>query len=165
MDANRKPLAIGIGVVGLLALVLAFWFTRGGENNANAPEGTYWICSNPQCKNEFNLSIADVSDHHRKHYGEPITCPKCGQRAIPADKCPHCKQLFPAGRGLAKCPKCGKDLTAPPPASSRGSSGDQRDAAVRLDDQRRRSGDVELLHAEPHGPPRIHDVNRHPADG
>jgi hypothetical protein len=106
----KRNVAIAVVAVGLIALGVALWNMRSGGNTPNAPEGTFWICSNDQCKHEFNLSVSEVADHHKKHYGEPIPCPKCKSRSIPAERCPHCKKLVPKGRGVAKCPYCAKPL-------------------------------------------------------
>src|SRR5688572_23124833 len=110
----KKNVAIGLAAVGLIALVVVFWRTREGENTPNAPDGTFWICSNDQCKHEFNLSVADLADHHEKHYGEPVPCPKCKKPAVRAEQCPHCKKILATGRGVVKCPSCGKALYEAP---------------------------------------------------
>jgi hypothetical protein len=166
MNFGKKEIILS-AVVAVLLVVAAVAMFRRPANNENFPEGTWWICTKADCKHTFNLSIKEIGKHHQEHYGEPIPCPKCKSPAVRADKCPHCGNVFAAERNLLKCPKCGKDLTAPPPSSRRPPVPllDDPDAAVRLDDQRRRPVDVELLHTVLHGPPRIDDLERHPGDG
>ncbi|MEX2215929.1 MAG: hypothetical protein WD768_17590, partial [Phycisphaeraceae bacterium] len=103
-----------LSVAALLILGAFFIYNSGGEghgdNNANFPDGTYWICSKPDCKHEFNLSMKALSDHHEHHYGDPIPCPKCGTAgAVPASLCPHCRKIYRTSTSSTVCPHCQKD--------------------------------------------------------
>jgi hypothetical protein len=74
-------------IVGCLIAAAAVFFRPGGgtshgENNANFPDGTFWICDNPQCGEQFTLTMKQLDEHHAKHYGEPLPCPKCGKTHV-----------------------------------------------------------------------------------
>jgi hypothetical protein len=94
-------------VVATAALVGVLWNLRGSENTPEQPEGTHWLCGNTSCKHEFGLSIAQLGEHHQKHYNQPVPCPKCGQgQTVRATKCPTCSRLYPQVRGGSPCPYC-----------------------------------------------------------
>lgn len=95
-------------IVATVVAVAAFAWMRDSASTVNAPEGTWWLCTNDQCKHEFNLTLNQVSDHHARNYGQPVPCPKCQTRAARAEKCPHCGKLYPQTRGRMICPFCKK---------------------------------------------------------
>lgn len=107
MTERQKQISIGAGAMLVVLTGVVYWFWRPA-NNVNAPRGVWWICSNEQCKNEFSMTMAEFSDHHAKHYGQPVTCPKCKSVAIKADKCPSCGKVFFMQRSNNRCPSCGK---------------------------------------------------------
>ena len=97
---------IGGGAVLVIGILFVAWKYHPA-NNADFPNGTWWICENPACKNEFSMTTTQISDWHVKHYGEPMPCPKCGEHhIIRAFKCQKCSTVFPA-EGARVCPKCG----------------------------------------------------------
>ena len=105
-----KGIVIGAAV---LVAVLAWWLYEPA-NNANFPEGTDWLCTNPRCNTAFNLSMKQLAAYNEKHVGEPIKCPKCGTAAVRAEKCQHCGKVYPMPRDAAhRCPFCGKDNGVP----------------------------------------------------
>ena len=110
MTDRQKQISVGAGVIIVIAIGLFAWFHRPA-NNANAPRGVWWICTNDQCKNEFSMTMAEFSDHHAKHYGQPVRCPKCNSVAIKADKCPSCGKVFVMMRNSNICPSCGKPVS------------------------------------------------------
>jgi hypothetical protein len=97
--------------VGVAVLVWAMWRP---ENNANFPEGTDWVCTNKTCGNHFKLTMKELGEHHKAHYGQLPKCPKCGKDAVRASVCSSCGKVFPQGRGMAACPYCGKPFAASP---------------------------------------------------
>lgn len=102
------------GVVGAVVLIaVGGWMLYRPANNENFPEGVQYLCVNPACKTAFTMTVHEVGEHHRLHYGEPIPCPKCKQPALRATKCPSCGKVFPQSRGESVCPFCQKPL---PPA-------------------------------------------------
>ena len=107
MKLNRKEWLL-LGVVVLLCAVAAFAIFRRPAADQNFPDGTWWVCTNDGCKNEFNLSIGELADHHKQHYGEPVKCPKCKAEALQARKCTACGKVAVQRLGTAKCPACGK---------------------------------------------------------
>jgi rubrerythrin len=107
MTQRQKQISTAAITLTVIITGISFWFWRPA-NNVNAPRGTWWICKNPTCKNEFSLTMAQFSEHHEKHYGQPVTCPKCHTEAIKADKCPSCGKVFVMQRNTNKCPACGK---------------------------------------------------------
>jgi len=72
MKFGKKEAILTAVVVALCGLVV-FLGLRRSRTDQNFPEGTWWICTNKDCKHEFNLSIQAVSDHHKAHYGAPST--------------------------------------------------------------------------------------------
>jgi hypothetical protein len=112
---KKQKLTYGAVIVVIVGAVLTVWAMRGQPNNANFPEGTDWLCLNPACKNHFKLTMHELGEHHRLHYGQPVPCPKCGQRADRAEVCKSCGKVFQQMRGMTNCPYCGKPL-APPAA-------------------------------------------------
>ena len=107
MNQRQKQITMGAAAAIVVLTGIVYWFWRP-SNNVNAPRGVWWICTNDQCRNEFSMTMAEFSDHHAKHYGEPVTCPKCHSVAIKADKCPSCGKVFVMQRNSNKCPACGK---------------------------------------------------------
>lgn len=104
---SRDRLLLGGGGVIVVALVLLFAWHHRSANTPDQPNGTWWICQNPNCKAEFNLTSKQISDWSLHHYGEPKHCPKCnGTDVIRAYKCPQCGTVYPA-EGATQCPKCG----------------------------------------------------------
>jgi predicted RNA-binding Zn-ribbon protein involved in translation (DUF1610 family) len=113
-DTKRK-IAIATGAVLVCLLCYSVWanLIHSNPNSADVPDGTYWVCKNGH---HFNLSLKQLSDHHKAHYGEPIACPTCGDthtsRVI---KCAKCGEYYPMVRGeQPPCPKCGT-VPKPPP--------------------------------------------------
>lgn len=113
MTRQQLPIVITISA---FALALLIWLFSGGggsygDNNANFPDGKIYVCDDDACNHVFNMSMTELSEHHKAHYGEPIPCPKCGKTpAHPAVKCPHCDTVSIEQRGGENCPKCGKPL-------------------------------------------------------
>lgn len=111
---NFSPRQIAIAAGALLVLVVAgYWWFRTPANTANAPEGTWRVCTSPTCGNQFNMSVREIAEHHEKHYGEPIRCPKCNAESVPAIKCKSCQKISPLPRGQTKCPACGAPIAPP----------------------------------------------------
>ena len=111
MTSNQRNIAI-VAIVGAVLAVGAFVWFRDPAGAVNAPGGTWWLCQNDQCKHEYNLTLAQVSDHHSRNYGKPMACPKCKQTKVArAEKCPHCGKVYPQTRGEMICPSCKKPPT------------------------------------------------------
>jgi len=102
-------------VVLVVAGIAAVWWYWRPANNANFPDGTFWLCANPQCKAEIVLTMKQLGEHHEKHYGQPLLCPKCNKPdPLRADRCPDCKKLYPQQRNIAPlCPYCKKPPSPP----------------------------------------------------
>src|SRR5438128_402489 len=113
---TKQKLGYGLTAVCLLILGYALWANvlHRNPNSDDFPDGTFWICN--ANGHHFNLSLKELSDHHAKHYGEPIPCPKCGSTdTIRAYRCEKCGEYYPMIRGADPvCPKCG---TKPAPPS------------------------------------------------
>jgi hypothetical protein len=112
---NEKLTSGAVAVVVIAAVLYGAWRWRPA-NNEDLPDGTFWICQNPDCKNEFGLTVRDFGKFQEKHYGELPPCPKCSKQiTVGAYKCQNCKRLIEkAGRGggLA-CPYCKKPISSP----------------------------------------------------
>jgi hypothetical protein len=112
MTSKQQRLVAGAIVVLVVGgAAIAIWKWRP-SNNANLPDGTFWVCGNDQCRHEFAMTLAQFSDYKEKHPGAPVVCPKCGKDAVGANRCSSCNRMFPKGRGKT-CPHCNKPVEAP----------------------------------------------------
>jgi hypothetical protein len=112
MNLGQRQIAIAAGAL-IVIVVAVFWWFRTPANTPNAPEGTWRVCTNKTCGHTFNMSIKEISEHHEKHYGEPIPCPKCKSESMPAMKCKSCQKVSAMQRGQTKCPACGAAIAPP----------------------------------------------------
>ncbi|MBC7771403.1 MAG: hypothetical protein H7210_02795 [Pyrinomonadaceae bacterium] len=113
-EQTKKQLPIIISVAAFF-LALIIWWSRSGEsygdNNANFPDGIARICADEACKHVFGMTMEEVGEHHKNHYGEPIPCAKCGKTPThPAVKCKHCKVVSIQEASTMNCPSCQKPL-------------------------------------------------------
>lgn len=109
---DRERIITIATIVLLLAVVGTFAWKWRPANNANAPDGVFYMCSNQGCKHEWNMTMRELSDHHEKNYGQPVPCPKCGdKKSFRAEKCVHCGKMFPLSREPRPCPHCKKQQT------------------------------------------------------
>jgi len=108
-NSNQKMIAGAVIVVAVAAAGYFLWNWRS-TNSVDNPEGFFYVCQNPQCRNEFSVSEKDDAAYQKAHYGEPRICPKCGQKnVVDADRCPTCKRMYPkSGRSASGCPFCNK---------------------------------------------------------
>jgi hypothetical protein len=110
---RQRIILLTAALLVVAAVALAAWRWRPA-NNDNFPDGTFWICRNPQCHAEFVLSMKQLGEHHRQHYGQPVPCPQCGKTdTTRAERCPNCKKFYPMQRDLLPCPHC-QHKPAPP---------------------------------------------------
>ena len=135
MTQRQKQISMGAGAAIVIVTGIVYWFWRPA-NNPNVPRGVWFICTNDSCRNEFSMTLSQFSDHHEKHYGQPVHCPKCDSVAVKADKCPNCGKVFFMQRNGDICPACGKHTGAD--SQSRAPTLRDGDVAVGL-------GEIELL--------------------
>jgi len=108
--SGGKGLAVAV-VVGVLLVGMIAWASfRRPSNNANFPEGTWWLCKNGH---SFTMTIKQLGEWNKAHYGQSPQCPTCKAEAERAEKCPHCGTVSPAQRNSTTCPKCGQPLARP----------------------------------------------------
>lgn len=114
--SRRRTMMMAAGLVGVLVVGYAYWalVLRSNPNSADVPDGTHWICKTNG--HHFDLTLRQLSDHYKAHFGEPVPCPKCGATdTIRANRCPKCGEYYPMTRGgQPPCPKCGTPQPAPP---------------------------------------------------
>ena len=112
----NKNLVKGIVVASVVLVAVVGWMLYSPANNENFPEGTDWLCMNPSCKTDFNMSVKQLAQYNKDHIGEPIKCPKCATPAARAERCQHCRKVFPISPNDAqhRCPFCGKSNALPP---------------------------------------------------
>lgn len=104
---------VAVVVLVVLAVGYGAWKWRPA-NNENYPDGTFWICQNPACKNEFVMTVRDVAKFQETHYGQPVMCPKCKkQDTIGAERCENCKRLVSRAVRQSVCPYCKKSMAGP----------------------------------------------------
>lgn len=108
MNFGKKEAILSAVVLAVIVGTLFLW-NRKSANNEDFPEGTQWVCTDQACATHFALTIRELAQHHEKHYGEPVPCPKCKKPAVRALKCEQCKTVYVMKRGDFKCPKCGKE--------------------------------------------------------
>jgi hypothetical protein len=113
MTSRQKQISAAVIIAAAAIAAYAGWNWRA-KNDPNFPDGAFYICANPACKHEFGMTMKQVGEHHEKHWGDPIPCPKCKEsRTIRAERCPHCGKIYPKPRDVMPCPSCGK--MKPPP--------------------------------------------------
>ncbi len=98
-----------MGIAGVVVVVAAGYFMWNWRpaNNADHPDGTFWICQNPQCNHEFVLSVKELGKFQETHYGQPVMCPKCKQQnTVGAERCPSCSKFISRAQRAAVCPHC-----------------------------------------------------------
>jgi hypothetical protein len=108
-----KRIYVGAAAVAVVLAVGGWLLWGGGANNENFPEGTLWMCTNPACGNTFTLTMKQLGEHHKAHFGQLPPCPKCGRDAIGAHKCEHCGKVYVEQRGSSICPFCFKPQSPP----------------------------------------------------
>ena len=98
-----------MGVAGVLIYKNVFGDPGHGEN---MPEGTFWICGNESCNNEFNMSLSKVRS--LRNADGLVPCPKCNEwRVTRGHVCDSCKRVYePVGHGGKpdNCPHCGEPV-------------------------------------------------------
>jgi hypothetical protein len=109
---NKLVYAVVIGVALVGAVVV--WAMWRPANNPNFPQGTDWLCTNQACQNHFKLTMKELGDHHKAHYGQRPKCPKCGKDAVRAEVCAHCGKVYMQARGAQICPYCRKEQIIKP---------------------------------------------------
>jgi hypothetical protein len=107
---NNPFAKLGI-IVGVVLVAVVGW-TVFGQSDAGpeAQKKMYWICTDPRCGEVFTVSVQQLSDNGKHHYGEPTRCPRCGGVAEPAMKCAHCGEVEPARLYGQTCPHCKQPL-------------------------------------------------------
>ncbi len=109
---NVIKLLVALLGLACAAVLLARWATQDRGQDADFPEGTFWVCTSPQCQHEFNLSLDEVAAFYTENPDSEMPCPKCGQPAVRAKRCPFCERSFPRvrGSGPVTCPHCNRQL-------------------------------------------------------
>src|SRR5438105_4059765 len=93
--SSGKGIAVAVGLAVVLLGVVVWATVRRPANNANFPDGTYWVCKNGH---QFTLTVKQLGEWNKAHYGQSPHCPTCDAPAERAEKCPHCGAVFPAQR-------------------------------------------------------------------
>ncbi len=117
---RQQLIAIGSIVAILVALMLwlkPFSQSEGyGDNNANLPDGVWYICGDAACSHEWHLTVEQLEAHVGATYGQPRTqppCPKCEKTdSIRAEQCKSCQKIVRANVGVT-CPHCNKPIAGP----------------------------------------------------
>ncbi|MBU0640051.1 MAG: hypothetical protein KKB50_14385 [Planctomycetes bacterium] len=113
---TRSTILLSLAVLALTAagVLLTRHMTQGDSESEDFPEGTFWLCTNPECGAEFVKTVAELGAFYRDNPDAPLPCPKCGQtqtkRAI---RCPLCKRFYdPGERGnrVRICPHCKQEM-------------------------------------------------------
>lgn len=109
-DTIIKALSIGAMVVAVG--VIAFNSYMGSQAHADAPNGTAWACTNPDCGHGFTKTITELAEFYDAHPGADMPCPECGGTAVRAFHCVECDKLFAPSKRRSPpiCPICGKDV-------------------------------------------------------
>ena len=111
MGTKQVTLA-ALAIILLLAagiLAVRAWNNTAAESE-DFPEGTFWVCTRPDCGAEFVKTIDELAAFYKEHPGAAMPCPTCGKtQTTRAIRCPQCKRFYArAGRGRQSpgCPYC-----------------------------------------------------------
>lgn len=115
---TRLVLILGIAVVATLVVGGVWAFIGGdehGENDANSPDGNYYICAEADCGHEFTMTVKERAEYNKAHWGQAVLCPKCKRNdksPIRAGRCKSCQRYFPVVQNSAKdtCADCDKPV-------------------------------------------------------
>lgn len=100
---SQRTILGGVVIVVVVG-VLGWAVLHHPSNNAQFPNGTWWLCDKGH---SFQKTTKELSDFYAAHYGQRLPCPVCGSdQTIRAFKCPQCGTVYPA-HSARKCPKCG----------------------------------------------------------
>ncbi len=111
---NSERIKVGaavvvLGVAGVFVYKNVFGDPGHGET---LPEGTFWICRNENCNNEFNLSLSEVKS--LRNADGLVPCPKCNEwrvmRGYSCDSCDRVYQQVGHGAKPDNCPHCGEPI-------------------------------------------------------
>lgn len=123
-ESKKKPIMIGVIVVCFAVAGGITFLTRSGGSSGGVPasfanELTWMKCRNPDCGNEWQISLKDyyefMEDFRIKNpslFVDPAyICPKCSEESgYQATKCEKCGFIFELGavpRDFEdRCPKC-----------------------------------------------------------
>ena len=108
-----KRVVLAAVAIAVVIAVVGWRLWGRGANNENFPEGTLWQCTTPACGNAFTLTMKQLGEHHKKHFGQLPACPKCGKESVGAQRCGHCRKVYVQMRGSNVCPFCGKPQAPP----------------------------------------------------
>ncbi len=129
-DGKKKPIMIGVIVVGLGVAGLLTFMKGGGDGGIEGLSDAelVWVkCNNPACKAEYEMGKksyykeleANINPNPTASGPTILTCTKCNKRSLyGAEKCanPDCGIVFI--QGIAgqtdfqdRCPDCGKSET------------------------------------------------------
>lgn len=105
--------SLAIGGMFVVAGVIALNSDWTSSAHADSPDGTAWVCTDPECDHGFIKTISELGQFYRENPGGDMPCPKCSATpAVRAFRCPACDKFFaPAQqRGAPICPACKHDF-------------------------------------------------------
>lgn len=105
---NALKVAIVIGCLVTSAILLYTHFTTEAPGSHEGARYFFYICSDAQCATEYA-----VAPHEAPVGRERWQCPKCGNDAGDAARCPTCGRyhlLVGRGRYLPTCPHCQTEM-------------------------------------------------------
>ena len=109
-------LAAGLAVIAVIRF--ANWRQTVAASD-DFPDGTFWVCLEPDCGHEFTKSIKDLAAIQQSGGNPAATpCPQCDRtQTTRAGRCKACERFYPLpGRydPQQPCPRCGKPVTGKP---------------------------------------------------
>ncbi len=112
MDRQRVKLVVALLLLAVAGFLIVRTILAPPEHGEDLPQGTFWICKNPQCQAEFNMSLAEVLKLRGPNGAVP--CPQCqDRRTVRGHLCPSCQRTYPpvghSGKP-DKCPRCGEPI-------------------------------------------------------
>ncbi len=103
-------IAIIVLALGGAAYLIIHNLTKEKPGSAEGAHAHYYICSNPDCKEEYSWTPGEDLGGRE----DASICPKCGTpNAMDAAKCPSCGRyhaLEGHGRYKKNCPYCGAPM-------------------------------------------------------
>lgn len=114
MNRTRQITVLVVFVALLAATALQWQRWRSTTRNADFPDGSLWVCTDPKCAAEVVKTVREVGQFFQDHPDGQLNCPKCQAPLARAQRCPHCQHLYVSQRPpLRACPHCQQPLLAP----------------------------------------------------